>query len=376
MKVGLLCENYFPMPGGEQEHIFHLRRHLERPSDGADPVEVRILVPEIPADTWCGPRDDEHVLRPARSVRIHAAGSVSQATLSPRAFRSLRRMFADERFDLLHIHAPCDIGLPGWALFAFDGPVVGTLHSYFPHSPIRSLASPWYRYVMGRMSHVIAVSETARDTMARYARFPCSVISNGVDCSAFEAARPLPAYSDGMTNILSVGRLEHRNGMDVIIDAFGLLARTRPDVRLLLAGDGPLRQRYEAQARALPDGISNRVQFLGAVWEGREELYASAHCFALGARRASFSILLLEALAAGLRVAALPGAGTDRAGTHWSLVEMARSESAADYADALGRALVPQTPEDARRARQMARDFDWSVIVPRIRAVYDRVLAG
>jgi phosphatidyl-myo-inositol alpha-mannosyltransferase len=375
VKVGLLCENYFPMPGGEQEHIFHLRHHLEHPSDGSEPVEVRILVPDIAAAAWCGPRDDEHVFRPARSVRIHAAGSVSQATLSPRAFGALRRVFAREQFDLLHIHAPCDIGLPGWALFAFDGPIVGTLHSYFPHSPIRTLVSPWYRHVMGRMSHVIAVSETARDTMARYARFPCSVISNGVDCPAFESGRPLPAYSDGMTNILSVGRLEHRNGVDVIIDAFGVLARGRPDVRLLLAGDGPLRQRYEAQARALPASVSSRIEFLGAVWEGREDLYASAHCFALGARRASFSILLLEALAAGLKVAALPGAGTDRAGAHWSLAEMARSESAADYADALRRALVPSTPAEVGRARAMAREFDWAVIVPRIRAVYDRVLA-
>ena len=44
MKVGILCENYFPTLGGEQEHILNLRRHLECPGDGSPPVvaEVRL----------------------------------------------------------------------------------------------------------------------------------------------------------------------------------------------------------------------------------------------------------------------------------------------------------------------------------------------
>jgi phosphatidylinositol alpha-mannosyltransferase len=374
VKVGILCENYFPTLGGEQEHIFNLRRHLESPTDGSPPIDVRIIVPDVAYDHWRGPRDDAHVLRPARSFRVHGGGSASQATLSPTAFESLRLMFARERFDLLHIHAPCDIGLPSWALFAFHGPIVGTLHSYFPHSPVRTLAAPWYRYVMRRMSHVIAVSETARDGMARYATFDCTVIGNGVDCQAFESGQALPQFDDGMTNLLSVGRLEHRNGTDVIIDAFALLARERPDLRLLLAGEGPGRSGYEARVRRLPADVAGRVVFLGAVWEGRADLYASARCFALGARRTSFSILLLEALAAGLKVAALPGAGTGRAGDHWTLVEMARSEAPADYADALGRALEPATPAGIIQARNMARRYDWSQIVPKIRRVYEQVL--
>jgi phosphatidylinositol alpha-mannosyltransferase len=179
-----------------------------------------------------------------------------------------------------------------------------------------------------------------------------------------------------MTNILSVARLEHRNGIDVVIDAFARLARERPALRLLLAGEGPGRVQYEAQTRRLPAAIASRVVFLGAVWAERADLYASAHCFALGARKASFSILLLEALAAGLRVAALPGEGTSRAGEHWALAEMSRSEAAADYADALQRALAPSTPDQVASARAMARRHDWKVVVPQIRRVYDDAQAA
>ena len=376
MKVGILCENYFPTLGGEQEHILNLRRHLESPDDGSEPVDVRIIVPHVAHDVWHGPRDDAHVLRPAHSVRIHGEGSASQITITPSAYGALKNVFARERFDLLHIHAPVDIGLPAWALWTFDGPIVGTIHSYFTHTRKRNLLVPWYRYVMRRMTRVIAVSESARDAMARYARFDSTVIGNGVDCDAFQSGRPIPRFADGMTNVLSVARLEHRNGIDVVIDAFARLARDQPGVRLLLAGEGPGRPEYEAQARRLPASIASRVIFLGAVWHERADLYASAHCFALGARKASFSILLLEALAAGLRVAALPGEGTSRAGDHWSLAEMARSDTPEAYADALQRALAPTTGEVVACAHAMARRHDWSVVVPRIRRVYDDALAA
>ena len=374
MKIGILCENYFPTLGGEQEHIFNLRRHLESPADGAEPVDVRVIVPHVAYDVWHGPPDDAHVLRPAHSIRVHGEGSASQITITPSAYGALRRLFARERFDLLHIHAPVDIGLSAWALWTFDGPVVGTIHSYFTHTRKRRLLGPWYRYVMRRMTKVIAVSEAARDAMGRYARFDSTVIGNGVDCDAFRRGRPMARFADGLTNILTVGRLEHRNGIDVIIDAFARLARERQDLRLLIAGEGPSRAEYEAQVSRLPAPIGSRVLFLGAVWQERPDLYASAQCFALGARKASFSILLLEALAAGLRVAALPGEGTSRAGDHWSIAEMSASETPEAYADALRRALVPSTPDGIARARAMARQYDWSVMVPKIRHVYEEAL--
>lgn len=376
MKVGILCENYFPTLGGEQEHIFNLRRHLESPRDGSAPVDVRIVVPHVAYDEWHGPQDDAHVLRPAHSIRVYGEGSASQVTLTPAAYGALRRLFARERFDLLHIHAPVDVGLSAWALWTFDGPIVGTIHSYFTHTRKRNLLGPWYRYVMRRLTRVIAVSESARDAMARYARFDSTIIGNGVDCDAFEAGRPLPRFADGMTNILSVARLEPRNGIDLIVDAFARLARERPRLRLLLAGEGPSRAQYEAQVAALPAPIAARVVFLGPVWEERAALYASAHCYALAARKASFSILMLEALAAGLRVAALPGEGTSRAGDHWALAEMAEAETPEAYAAALQRALAPPTAGSIAAARALARRHDWSVVVPKIRRVYEEALAG
>ena len=53
---------------------------------------------------------------------------------------------------------------------------------------------------------------------------------------------------------------------------------------------------------------------------------------------------------------------------------MSASETPEAYADALRRALVPSTPDAVARARGMARRYDWSVVVPRIRRVYEEAL--
>ncbi len=74
-----------------------------------------------------------------------------------------------------------------------------------------------------------------------------------------------------------------------------------PDVRLLMAGDGPMRAELEAQVA--PE-LRGRVEFTGAIYDQRPELLASSSVFLLPARAVGFSIMVLEAFAAGL-----PGGG-------------------------------------------------------------------
>jgi hypothetical protein len=55
---------------------------------------------------------------------------------------------------------------------------------------------------------------------------------------------------------------------------------------------------------------------------------------------------------------------------------MSASETPEAYADALRRALAPSTPQTVARARAMARRYDWSVMVPQIRRVYEEALCS
>ena len=66
--------------------------------------------------------------------------------------------------------------------------------------------------------------------------------------------------------ILFVGSLGETKGLDALLHALRSLADEFPQARLLVVGDGP--QRPAAEALALDLGVSDRVTFVGAVYEG------------------------------------------------------------------------------------------------------------
>ncbi len=366
LRVGIVAESYFPSLGGVQEHVRHLRNFLDRQG-----VEVTILTGRPAPSVAPGPEDAERgVIRVGRALTFRSGGTLSQATISPRGAFNFYRALRKGRFDLVNIHGPCDLGLATWGLSMFRGPKVLTLHSCFPDAPWRHRVAAYYRWVFRRAAAVIAVSEATSQSMGRYADFQSTIIPNGID-AAYWRASPTPRYlRPGMRNLVYLGRLEERNGPDVAIDAFGTIAPLFPDVRLLMAGDGAMRHDMEAR---VPPQLRDRVEFLGAVYDQRRELLASSSVFLLPARAVGFSIMVLEAFAAGLPVVALPALGTDRAGAHWSNVIVARNNSAAAFADAVIGTLRQDETERIARGRAIAEEFDWKRIGTRILDVFQRV---
>jgi phosphatidylinositol alpha-mannosyltransferase len=366
LRVGIVAESYYPSLGGIQEHVRHLRNLLCRQG-----VKVTILTGRPPPSAVLGPEDAERgVIRVGRARTFRTGGTFCQATIGPLAAYNFHRALRAGRFDVLNIHGPCDFGLAFWGLSMFRGPKVLTLHNAsFPDARWRHRVAPYYRWVFRRATAVIAVSEATAQSMGRYAAFQPIIIPNGID-AAYWRAGPSPRHlRPGMRNLVYLGRLEERNGPDVAIEAFGRIASSLPDVRLLMAGDGPMRQGLQAQ---VPPHLRGRVEFLGAVYDQRPELLASSSAFLLPARAVGFSIMVLEAFAAGLPVVALPALGADRAGEHWSNVVVAKDNSAAAFADAVIETVQRDQGERIARGRAIADAFDWERIGSRILDVFQR----
>mgnify|MGYP000215096774 FL=1 len=90
------------------------------------------------------------------------------------------------------------------------------------------------------------------------------VIPNAVDPERFPLGiRPAWTPPPGSFTVGFLGTLKAWHGVAVLLQAFEVLGRFYPEARLLLVGDGPERERLEAQAAAL--GLTDRVHFAGAV---------------------------------------------------------------------------------------------------------------
>ena len=92
-------------------------------------------------------------------------------------------------------------------------------------------------------------------------------------------------------HLLYFGRLDwFQKGLDVLLDAFAILARERPTLRLTMAGRGKDADRVRQRLAEL--GLANRVELLGPVSAERQrELFASARVMMMPSRFEGFGMV-------------------------------------------------------------------------------------
>jgi glycosyltransferase involved in cell wall biosynthesis len=166
------------------------------------------------------------------------------------------------------------------------------------------------RRVFLRRSTVVLPSQTLLGIATKVWRLPpgrLRYIPNGVDLGRFappEAKRPpdenLPPWPGDWPVIGSVGALREEKNIARLLRAFRLVRSAMP-ARLVIVGDGPERRGLEALARAL--GLSGSVHFAGEVTDP-SPLYHSFDLLALASDTEQMPFSVLEAMAAGLAVAA------------------------------------------------------------------------
>jgi glycosyltransferase involved in cell wall biosynthesis len=149
---------------------------------------------------------------------------------------------------------------------------------------------------------------------------------------------------EGDLLILSLSRLAPDKGIDHLIEAAAILPLAEHRIRIVIAGDGPIRDRLEQRARNL--GVTDRVTFLG-YRQDIGDLLAACDLVVLPSLREGLSMSLLEAMAAGKPIIAT------RIGSQievTSQAEVARLVPPAD-APALAEAIVQFARDPALMAR-------------------------
>ena len=101
--------------------------------------------------------------------------------------------------------------------------------------------------------------------------------------------------------VLSVGRLTHVKGFDLLLNAWKLVCAKRDDLLLQIVGDGEDRQKLEDLAKELE--ISSTVQFVGQT-DNIQKYYQNSSLLCLSSRNEGLPMVLLEAQAYGLPIVA------------------------------------------------------------------------
>jgi glycosyltransferase involved in cell wall biosynthesis len=256
-------------------------------------------------------------------------------------------------FDLIDAHYFYPDGVAAAMLGRyFNKPVVVTARgSDITLFPQFRLPRTMIRWAAKRANAVITVCNALRDEVVALGVDERRVTSlrNGVDLELF---RPIERKENSEFTLLTVGHLVPVKGQELIIGALPLL----PGARLVVAGDGPERKKLEAQARSL--GVTDRVEFLGAVPQSQlRGYYGTADALVLASSREGWANVLLESMACGTPVVASRVYGTPEVVAAPEAGVLMAERSPQGVADAVN-ALRTNYPDRAA-TRRYAEGFSW-----------------
>jgi glycosyltransferase involved in cell wall biosynthesis len=228
---------------------------------------------------------------------------------------NLAGLIRRERPDLIHAHTSKPGFLGRIAALGSGVPVIYTAHGFAFHDRISRAKRVAYatleRLAAATMTtKIVAVSDAERQMGLRFGvGRPDQILTvhTGIDLAPFDVAADRSALRASLgvpadaPLVGVVGRLIAQKAPLDFVRAVGIIHRARPDARFVWLGGGPLKQEAENAARAA--GIDGVINFAG---QRRDipALLQTLDVFVLPSLWESFSLVLLEAMAARLPVVA------------------------------------------------------------------------
>ncbi|MGA1206056.1 MAG: glycosyltransferase family 4 protein, partial [Opitutales bacterium] len=236
--------------------------------------------------------------------------------------RLMVRAIQSSGADLVHsqwtyefAHAGLDSGLP-CLVTARDAPWEIARHTRSPYRIFRAIYSG---QLLKRIRNLSVISPYLGERYhAMGYRGQAQVVPNGLAKGLFRDDISTGVGPRNGPRFLSVTGWNRRKNPKTLLQAFGALRRNRLEARLILVGKD-MDRGGPAEAWARSNGLADGVEFMGVVDHGSVIglMRDSADIFVHSTREESFCMTILEAMAQGLPVVALPGSGA----VPWLLAE-------------------------------------------------------
>ena len=368
MRILQIGKWYPPQRGGMETVLAELSRGLVRRGHA-----VHTLVAAASTSAQSSEMDGV-VLR-----RLASLGSLRSMPILPSLLPSLREELRHFDPDLVHMHLPNPAPGLAWLWLRERRPLVLSYHSDIVRQrALRRLWAPAEQRLLARAHAILVSSEAlARDSQVLNAHLArVHAIPFGIDALPFaslsmdevaECRRQHGRY------VLFVGRLVYYKALEILLEAL-----RGTEIRLLVVGEGPMRRRWERDAKR---GLAGQVDFLGECGQARLRLLLRASLALVlpsAAASETFGLVQLEAMAASRPVVAARASGgvesvtldgetgllvpaRDAAALREALLALWSNQA---YADGLGQA----------GRQRLDRCFSLAQMLDRTEAIYRRVL--
>jgi len=192
---------------------------------------------------------------------------------------------------------------------SYETDIIRYIHTY-GLGRFESLAWYYLKWLFNHCQRTYVPSHETKRFLETNGIQNVEVFERGIDSIRFdprnrnESLRQQLGVESGGTLVLYVGRLSKEKNLPLLLRSFLHVLRERPQCRLIMTGDGPLRRllaRVFSHPNILFVGIKTRTELAS--------LYASADIFAIPSRTETLSLVSLEAMASGRPVLGMNAGG-------------------------------------------------------------------
>ena len=227
------------------------------------------------------------------------------------AKHKLIKLWAEQRPDIVHLVTEGPLGASALAAARKLGiPVSSDFHTNF-HSYSQHYGFGWLqktvaahlRNLHNRTDATLVPTLELRDTLAKDGYQNLHVVARGVDTTLFHpgkrssALRQQWGVADDEQVVIHVGRIAAEKNLPLVLRSFAAMQSANPKLKLVLVGDGPLREQLQRQY----------PQHVFAGMRTGEDLaahYASGDIFLFPSMTETYGNVTVEAMASGLAVLA------------------------------------------------------------------------
>ena len=302
LRVAVVTETWPPEVNGVAVTLAKLVQGL-----GHRNHDVQLIRPRQPKfDTGIKDSNLEEVL-----MRGMPIPSYPELKLGLPSKKTLVKTWTLRRPDVVHIATE---GPLGWSALqaakVLKLPVTSdfrtNFQSYSKHYGIGWLRKPIVAYLRkfhNATAYTMVPTKELKKTLSENGFLNLKVVSRGVDTSLFNMSKRDPdlrktwGATDQSQVMISVGRMAPEKNLEQVLKTFEALKLLGTDLKLVMVGDGPLREQFQLK---YPEII-----FPGMLVQSElAKYYASADLFVFPSQTETFGNVTLEALASGIPVLA------------------------------------------------------------------------